>query len=367
MTNIDITVNNKTATVTTSNARIVCGNSDYTITFSFSHEWDKYEKKTARFIYADKYEDKHFTGNVCECPIISNAREVKIGVYAGDISTTTPARIDCDKSILCDDIAGTKSEGVIVTKGEDGKSAYEIAVNNGFEGTEAEWLESLKGSGGGVSDWNDLKNKPFGDIKYYPDVICDETAEGRVVTEPFSIPNFGDGFYYVKVGELPAPAKEYLSKLNYFVLNNGQTSADLGSLKIDEHENGSVIAPENTPLWFIVAVDVPNAEINGGTFPESGLYFLHNDVMQIGVQKATFESTILLDEKYMPESYSQNKDIVNGCEKRVAILENSVEILRSFQHLPSVLGLSDKGKFLRVNENGFWVAETVPMAEGAEF
>lgn len=149
MTNIDITVNNKTATVTTSNARIVCGNSDYTITFSFSQEWDKYEKKTARFIYADKYEDKYFTGNVCECPIISNAREVKIGVYAGDISTTTPARIDCDKSILCDDIAGTKSEGVIVTKGEQGFSAYEVAVNNGFEGTEEEWLESLKGSGGG--------------------------------------------------------------------------------------------------------------------------------------------------------------------------------------------------------------------------
>ncbi len=30
-------------------------------------------------------------------------------------------------------------------KGEDGKSAYQIAVENGFVGTEAEWLESLKG------------------------------------------------------------------------------------------------------------------------------------------------------------------------------------------------------------------------------
>lgn len=39
--------------------------------------------------------------------------------------------------------------------GADGKSAYQIALDNGFEGTEAEWLESLKGSGGGgggVSD-----------------------------------------------------------------------------------------------------------------------------------------------------------------------------------------------------------------------
>ena len=31
---------------------------------------------------------------------------------------------------------------------ENGKSAYELAVNNGFEGTEAEWLESLHGKPG---------------------------------------------------------------------------------------------------------------------------------------------------------------------------------------------------------------------------
>lgn len=32
--------------------------------------------------------------------------------------------------------------------GDDGKSAYDIAVENGFEGTEAEWLESLQGEDG---------------------------------------------------------------------------------------------------------------------------------------------------------------------------------------------------------------------------
>ena len=35
-------------------------------------------------------------------------------------------------------------------KGVDGKSAFEIAVENGFVGTEAEWLESLKGKDGAV-------------------------------------------------------------------------------------------------------------------------------------------------------------------------------------------------------------------------
>lgn len=39
-------------------------------------------------------------------------------------------------------IKGDKGE-----KGADGKSAYQIAVDDGFTGTESEWLESLKGNG----------------------------------------------------------------------------------------------------------------------------------------------------------------------------------------------------------------------------
>lgn len=38
--------------------------------------------------------------------------------------------------------------GVGTIKGEDGKSAYQIAVENDFAGTEAEWLRSLKGEQG---------------------------------------------------------------------------------------------------------------------------------------------------------------------------------------------------------------------------
>ena len=36
--------------------------------------------------------------------------------------------------------------------GEQGKSAYEVAVENGYTGTETEWLESLKGEKGDASD-----------------------------------------------------------------------------------------------------------------------------------------------------------------------------------------------------------------------
>lgn len=46
---------------------------------------------------------------------------------------------------LCKTISETPSGG-------DGKSAYEIAVDNGFVGTEQEWLASLKGVKGDKGD-----------------------------------------------------------------------------------------------------------------------------------------------------------------------------------------------------------------------
>lgn len=47
--------------------------------------------------------------------------------------------------------ASNKAIGTI-DSGSDGKSAYQIALDNGFEGTETEWLESLKGVQGDKGD-----------------------------------------------------------------------------------------------------------------------------------------------------------------------------------------------------------------------
>src|SRR5690625_1820254 len=43
--------------------------------------------------------------------------------------------------------------------GEPGKSAYEIAVEHGFVGSEEEWLESLKGEKGDKGDKGDAGAK----------------------------------------------------------------------------------------------------------------------------------------------------------------------------------------------------------------
>ena len=86
---------------------IVCGNSDYSIEFTFDSEWSSATAKTARFVYVKagtiKFQDVQLTGNTVAVPVLAGIREVMVGVYAGDLRTTTPARIPCEYSILCPD------------------------------------------------------------------------------------------------------------------------------------------------------------------------------------------------------------------------------------------------------------------------
>lgn len=80
----------------------VCGNSDYVVRFAFDAEWDAYETKTARFKWSGTYTDVVFSGNECAMPIINNSYCVEIGVYAGNLHTTTTAILLMKKSVLCD-------------------------------------------------------------------------------------------------------------------------------------------------------------------------------------------------------------------------------------------------------------------------
>ena len=79
----------------------ICGNSDYLVEFDFDREWDAFEHKTARFIYGTSYTDQVFSGNLCPVPVLYNVTSFRIGVFAGDLSTSTPATVYAKKSILC--------------------------------------------------------------------------------------------------------------------------------------------------------------------------------------------------------------------------------------------------------------------------
>lgn len=99
---IDITIRDKIARNVRGNVcEYICGNSDFVVAFDFDAEWDAFETKTARFKYNGTHQDVVFTGNQCNVPIIENTHMFKVGVFAGNLHTTTPATVMAKKSILC--------------------------------------------------------------------------------------------------------------------------------------------------------------------------------------------------------------------------------------------------------------------------
>lgn len=145
MRDLRVIVSNKIATYLSRDGSIVCGNSDYQIVFSFDSEWDAYENKTARFIWNDECRDVLFTGDTVAVPMLSSTKQVKVGVYAGDLQTTTPALIPCELSILCGSethsdppedvynqllkkLAGTQAYSVYYYPHETGGSASSLVV-----------------------------------------------------------------------------------------------------------------------------------------------------------------------------------------------------------------------------------------------
>ena len=168
---------------------ITCDNSDYTVVWQLDEEWAQFEHRTMQVNYSDgTYERVLFTGDSCALPAIPVKDWFYVGLFAGDIHTTRPLKLFGSKAVTTGDgeertpmpngyaqaiealdgkldknqgaanagkvlvinksgnvVPGTASSG---GGGADGKSAYEIAVENGFEGDETAWLKSLKGEKG---------------------------------------------------------------------------------------------------------------------------------------------------------------------------------------------------------------------------
>ena len=125
MKTIKINVHNNIAEPVLPVPNIVCDNSKYTVEFIFDADWAQYDKKTARFIWNNEYFDIEFTGTSCEVPVITNARLLKIGVYAGDLETTTSAVFECVPSILSE--KSTPNPGTGQHYSNEAKTAAEEA------------------------------------------------------------------------------------------------------------------------------------------------------------------------------------------------------------------------------------------------
>ena len=104
MPTIHINVKNRVATAN-GDSRIINGNSDYSIEFDFDAEWADLNNKIGIFAYNDAaahkwaYQPVMFSGNTCTVPILRDIHCVYVGVTAGNVRVTTPAKVQCRLSI----------------------------------------------------------------------------------------------------------------------------------------------------------------------------------------------------------------------------------------------------------------------------
>lgn len=158
MKDIRISIRDKIST-NVNHDTYVCGNSDYRIVFDFDAEWEAHPVKTARIKYSGVYQEVVFTGNVCDFPLIHDTRMISVGVYAGNLSTTTPAIITAYRSILSGDEAHTEPTedvynqlvGLVeagAVRGEQGPKGDAFT----YADFTPEQLEALKGPKGDKGD-----------------------------------------------------------------------------------------------------------------------------------------------------------------------------------------------------------------------
>ena len=82
---------------------VVCDNSDYTVVWQLDEEWAQFEHRTMQVNYKDgTYERVLFTGDSCTLPAIPVSGPVHVGLFAGDIHTTRPARLLAVRSATTD-------------------------------------------------------------------------------------------------------------------------------------------------------------------------------------------------------------------------------------------------------------------------
>ncbi|MDE6102657.1 MAG: collagen-like protein, partial [Ruminococcus sp.] len=145
--------------------------------FVFDGDWKKFHK-VVQFTQCDETYNRVLgtDGLSCLLPSELHAGAVRISVFGYDAeninglrATTVPVTLNVRQSGFVGDgveevpptpdlytqllqkleeKASSLQNGVDGKDGENGLSAYEIAQNNGFEGTPAEWLASLKGEKG---------------------------------------------------------------------------------------------------------------------------------------------------------------------------------------------------------------------------
>ena len=199
---LNVDVISKIATFQKRGGCIVCGNSDYQIQFSFDREWDAYDEKTARFIYNGQFIDVDFSktkdNNICAVPILHDTTEVEIGVYAGELKTTTSAFIGCHRSILCEVVKPSEENDRLHIN--EAKEAADRAEESAK--LAEEYAGKIVTEGGGISaDVERRLKKLEKDVKDVGEDVSNLTQTGIVEVNQLPTENINKNVIYLCMGK----------------------------------------------------------------------------------------------------------------------------------------------------------------------
>ena len=253
------------------------------------------------------------------------------------------------------------------TNGKDGRSAYEIAIENGFVGTVAEWLESLKGRDGlpgkdgadglpgkdgtNGKDGKDGRNGKDGvspDLTNYPDtdavkaLIQDavqpllekaHTHENQAVLDQITATKIAqwDGFG-TQINGLSTKVTVYSEKVENNTSRIGTAERTLESLQkqIDNLTSG-----RNYTVLFQSGQNAISTYASNLSMILDGRYQTMADFLTAYPQFCSAENDFMLS--YSQTCFNWDKSVLTVCAKPLSLTKNA-EIVMSYQSGSSEAG-----------------------------
>ena len=251
--------------------------------------------------------------------------------------------------------------------GKDGRSAYEIAIENGFVGTAAEWLESLKGRDGidgkdglpgkdgkdGLPgkdgrDGRDGKDGVSPDLTNYPDTDAVKalvqatvqpllekahTHENQAVLEQITAAKIAqwDGFG-TQINGLSTKVTVYSEKVENNTSRIGTAERTLESLQkqIDNLTSG-----RNYTVLFQSGQNAILTYASNLSMILDGRYQTMADFLTAYPQFCSAENDFVLS--YSQECFNWDKSVLTVCAKPLSLTKNA-EIVMSYQSGSSEVG-----------------------------
>jgi len=254
--------------------------------FTFDGDWKRFHK-VVQFSQCDEVYSVVLgtDGLTCYLPAELHAGAVKMSVFGYDTesdmtvrATTVPVTLNIRASGFEGDEPPIPPTPDLYTqlikciknvqKGLDGKSAYEIAVEHGFVGTEEEWLESLKGADGNSFNSHIHDNKT---------VLDSLTPE--LFTELYELQEFEDS------------TSEKIHTL--------QEKIDSFPASVHTHENKEIL--DSTTAPYTAEEKKKLAGISPGTYATNE--YLNEQILLVRESMTPLE--------YMAHSH-RNKDVLDG-------------------------------------------------------